>query len=304
VIALLVCLQAAGLQASPGSIAECAALLEDYAAAQPAPGEDADERVIPFVTPPLYEVCPEQVEELLRHPWSPGLARKPDELVMADLAGLDRLRQDYSGAVPAAPVNSADVAGVLAWLELPRQETASLWQQFLVWLREWFDKKDTDFAGLLENVSLSEATLKAIMYTAIGLIILLAVLLVGGELRLALRNGRNAGTFGWQEREVERSTALDFDQLARAPLREQPGLLLQIILDQLQATGILRLRSSCTHRDITSAAAALELGDGLGTISSAAERATFGNWCPAEEDMAGLLETGRGVCLAIEGTRS
>jgi hypothetical protein len=299
-VTTLACLLAAGLQASPDPIDECAALLEEYAAEQPESSENVEECVIPVVTPPLNEVCPEQVASLLRDPWSSGLARNSDELVLADLKGLELLRREYAGVKPEAVVNTADVAGVLAGLELSPEETASLWQQFLRWLREWFENEDTDFSGMFEHISFSEATLKMIMYSAIGLIILLAILVVGGELRLALRNRRSTETFGWRERKAEHSPPLDFDQLARAPLREQPGLLLKIIMAQLQATGILRLRSSCTHRDITSAAAALDLGDGLGTISNAAERATFGDWCPAEEDMAALLETGQGVCLAIE----
>lgn len=295
-------LLALSLEAYADPIDECAALLEEYAVEQPEPDENVEECVIPVVTPPLHEVCPEQVETLLQHPWSLGLARTSDELVFADLRGLGLLQQQYTSIQPIARVNTSDVWGVLAGLDLPPPETASLWLKFLRWLREWFDSEDTDFTGMFETISFSEATLKTIMYTAIGLIILLALLIIGGELRLALRHRRNAETICWQERESESKT-LDFDRLARAPLRERPGLLLEIILAQLEATGILRLQSSCTHREIASAAAALVIGDGLSDISTAAERATFGDWCPAEEEMQTLLETGQSVCLAIEGAR-
>jgi len=106
----------------------------------------------------------------------------------------------------------------------------------------------------------------------------------------------------WDETAPRHSPALDFAQIARAPLREQPGLLLRLVLARLRSAGLMNVGASCTHRELTAATSGLIFGSGMGELCSSAERATFGNWHPDTQDMGRLFETGRSVCREIDGT--
>lgn len=294
-------------QGSAESIARCAEMLAELTASQPICGEqeqeqDAQQCEETITAPSLMDICPVQVDALLQHPWSLGLARETEDLVFADLTGLQPLYQWYSAldAVSVVDVNAVD--GILRALDLPAAEAPSWWQQLWRTLQDWLHKEDTQLPSWFDNISISEFAVKTVMYGSIALVLLMALGIVGAEVRLGLANRRRADTVKWDEKQSEPAIALDFEQLSRAPLRMQPGLLLDLILALLRASDVLQLRRSCTHRDVTAATANLEQGEALGQISAAAEHATFGNWCPAPQEMQQLLETGRHACDAFTGS--
>lgn len=252
----------------------------------------------------IYDPCPEQVDELLQHPWAKLLARPPEELFLGDLAGLPALEQSYILREPGSLIDLDTLDALLAELQQQPQPPPSLWQRLMEWLAQWLSDTDPKAPRWLDDISVPEMLVTSILFGSLALIVLLAAFIVFRELRQGLAHRRKVEAVGWDIAAGPAIGQLAFSDLANAPLSEQPGLLLRIILARLQNAGLMPHRSSLTHRDIAAASATIERGAAVGLISRAAERATYGNWQPAPEDIDPLLQTGREFCAALDDTHA
>lgn len=247
----------------------------------------------------VYDACPDQVDTLVQHPLWPLSVRGPQQLMLLDLRGFYAFSDQYEKYAALEVLDGSKLANVLQGLDLPEPEPVSVWQRILDWLKQWWQSEDSEDYDWLERFIPSETTLKIIMFVSIGLVVVLAIGIVVTELRLGLAHRRRTQNTRWSGESIQTSHGLSLEDVQAAPLAEQPGLLLRWLLEQLQASGLLGLRASLTHRDITAATANLDQGQSVAQVSSAAERATFGGWVPNEREMRELLELGKSVSLQM-----
>lgn len=292
----------AAVEANPA--VACRLIIEQSAATTDFAADYEDDGLAPAAaggSGPIFEVCSVQVDALREHPWAPLLARDIESLTLADLQGIYQVADLYAGPEPVSVVDFSALGPVMATLDKTPAQPVPWWERMVRWVYEWLRGEEQFDAGWLKNISISATVAKFLLYGSLALIVLLALGVIATELR-HLRLRRRAQNSRWDDEQLDEIALLGFDQLESAPLRDQPGLLLGIILSRLEAIGALRLRASFTHRDITTAVISMEQGEAVGSISRAAERATFGDWHPAREDMTQLLRTGRRVCNALDGS--
>jgi hypothetical protein len=283
-------------------VAECRQALE-----QPFPGASEKECSAddgsPLELRPILSACPQQTAELLDHPWAELLARDADTVLLGDLGGLHQVYQLYTEQEPRTSVDMTVLRGVLAELERPPEPAPSWWE--LAWRRllQWLRDHEQDESRWFENIAIGESLANTLLYGSIALLVILALGIVAVELRHGLAGRRGAVRSGWHDLGPQAAAPPDFEDLASLPLREQPRMLLRIVLARLEAADVLRLRSSATHRHITAAVSGLQQAEAIALISAAAERAIFGNWHPTAGEIALLREQGRKACHALGATR-
>lgn len=249
----------------------------------------------------ILGACRAQLDALLQHPWAPLLARDASAVTLADLEGFYRVADLYVGPAPLTVVDPSVLGSVMATLGQTPDQPLSLWERALHWVLDWLGGDEQSDAGWLKDLSISETLVRFFLYACLALIVLLALAVILTEFR-HVSFGRRMQDSRWEDEQLAEMVSPGFDQLLAAPLRDQPGLLLAIILARLQAIGVLQMRSSATHRDIATAVQSLQQGEAVASISEAAERATFGDWHPRQEDMAQLLQTGRRICKTLDVT--
>lgn len=303
------------------TIENCAALLEDWEQPVPVGGsaetevkqgegfntiEDATDagdthpettalEPVPLMQRLISAACPVQTDLLAQHSWANLLVREPQELMLLDLRGFYAFSNYSESRNTLDVLDDSKLGGILNGLELPQPEPVSLWRRILDWLKQWWQPEQEQEFDWLERFIPSETTLKLIMFVSIALVVVGAIGIVVVELRAGLVHRRRAYHSQWSDDFFEATSGLSLDDVQAAPLAEQPGLLLRWLLEQLQASGLLGLRASLTHRDISAATANLDQHDSVARVSSAAERATFGGWVPSRQEMQELLELGKTV---------
>ncbi len=233
--------------------------------------------------------CPEATERLLAHPLASLLVPQRDQLYLSDLEGFYGLARDYAGAAPLQRVGLASLPGALAQLDRSRDTGLSFWQRVREWWKTlWGDSEPPEFEWL-KDFELSESVVRAVMYSSLGLIVLLALVVIGMEVRAAGGSRRADDVQRWRDAGPGRRKPLTLDDVRSAPTADQPGLLLLLLLQRLTDAGQLRVASSFTHRDIALAARELDDGGELAQLSAAAERAAYGGWEPRENDVSALF---------------
>lgn len=243
----------------------------------------------------LQQACPQLAEELATEPWASLLARVPQKRGLADLDGLAQLERYYSLTPPLAKTDSAALERALASLEIETPLELSLWDQFWRWLVEHLQGNDLQITNWFEDFSVSASALEWTLYGSVALMLIVAVFIVGNELRHGLRGRRRVAPGGWSLPELATEQRLSFRDLAAAKLVDQPGLLLRIVIRSLQTAGRIEYRVSMTHQDLKAAAMDMERGAALASISTAAERCAFGGWRPGQEEVDALIASGQAL---------
>ena len=136
-----------------------------------------------------------------------------------------------------------------------------LWDRFINWLKEHYKDKeeaDTDWGWLidfLDNAHIPDWLGKAVYYTSIGLIIILAALIVFNEVRAARRGGRRkrrgkkTGGSEWHE-DLATIESLDWDEIGKLPVHQQPGAMLRFVIDELIERDWISDNRSRTNREM------------------------------------------------------
>jgi hypothetical protein len=259
----------------------------------------------------IAERCPDLATSLASSPyaaWLPPDWNKPsNELSVGGLVELRRLltRAAPPSSVPAPRVER--LAGVLNELHRNDTQHRSWWARFKQWLREVFTPQpDSEDQGWLERLigglDVPQTLRRAIVWSAVFLVLLLAGTVVVNELRYAarsrrgLRRGRHEPGGG----ELDRP-GLTLDDVERAAADQQPHLLLQLIIRRLTEQQRLPPARALTLNELERAA---RLTDGLDrerlmVLTGACERARFAEQVSAAT-LAAALSRGRELLASLE----
>jgi hypothetical protein len=185
--------------------------------------------------------CPDLLPAIASAPWHAlvpaTLRERREELSAESLRALSELvRGANAGSAGAAP-DVAELAPVLAELGAHGQEGVTRWERFKRWLKELRKGRKDDDEGVLarwtRELSTSEGVARIISYIGYGLLAVLALFVIWGELRAAglfsarrRAAARNSPEARWRRR-------LMLADVAAAPLAERPGMLLRLLGEAL-----------------------------------------------------------------------
>jgi hypothetical protein len=265
------------------------------------------------VSPRIGDVCPDIAAALAESPWGQALAGvSPDDLETHAFVELTELVASYErrpgDAEGPAPPSAHALDDVLAELQLEKPAALTIWQRIQQWYNEHFGESNDEARGWLERwLQRFAPSGQVVSYFVIALgLVLVAVTItvVLNELRVAGVLGRAAlnkySPLASPGPGFEPERARYFDDVARAPLARRPVLLLALVLERLRARGGLALRDSLTHRELLGAARlSAQQNAAFGTVLDAAERVTFADWRPAEQEVEPVLARGRELLSSL-----
>ncbi len=261
----------------------------DFAAAsEPDSESDSEVAFEPEPLPSLENTCPELAAQLAAHPMAGVLARDPDRRGVNDIRGIEKFTAFYRDAESRSAPGRDALQRALDGLETELEREMSLREQFWAWVARTFFPEGANLPDWLEGVSVSEEFFVNTFIALLVLIVLLALGLVGNELRYARFRGRRRHASDWSLEAGVAQRPLSWEDLASLPLPQQPGALLTLVLGELAEQGQLQSRVSATHRDLAAQAGSLQQGDRLVLLCRAAERSAYGGWNPSSEDVATL----------------
>lgn len=311
-LAATLCVATAGFaQPLPAGVDECLVRIDEQRRAEPSQvvGAATAEPTGPML---LGDVCPDLAGAINEGAWGEALIDiRAEDLSTNAFEELARLvaRYEEPPALAAQPLSTESLDAALAALALrePDQEL-SFWDRIQQWYDEHFGARETSAGRWIEDwlghLSLPERFVRYLLIALGAALVIATIAIVVNELRIAgvLAGGALRKYSPLAERAAEDDTRLlDFDDIARAPVVRRPALLLLLVLDRLKARAAASLRDSLTHRELVSAAGDLsaDQSDALRTVARAAERATFGDWRPAERDVDDVVARGRVLVTSL-----
>jgi hypothetical protein len=233
-----------------------------------------------------------------------------DRDALGDLAGL--VHRYHDAAVPAAALEPGDLRAILEQLERERVKPArSWWDAVKEWLRSWSGNQDSRPAPwlvrLLSRLAQSADVIKMISYVLLGLTVVAAIMFVVNELRVAgvlsrrRESWRGDGVPAVQRATERMPTIADLDAAA---LRDQPGILLRLLVSRLLETRQLHAERNLTHRELVTQCAFPDVDSRarFARVSQLAERVLYG---AGEDDPAqstAVIADGRGLLLQLQTT--
>ena len=273
---------------------------------------DADEESVGLTD--LDAECPGLEPALVDAGFAPFISETQSaELTSAALSDLAQLRDHYqqSPAMPALQIDQ--VAQIARELEQVKAARALTWQERLSqWVRQLFGRHQSEgsswLAEWLRNKSLPQKVTDAIVAGLIVLVIVLALVVLINELRAAgMLRKRGAGkAAGLADSGSMASTLrLSFADISAAPLRDQPSLLLQLVVSALVDAGRLPAARSLTHRELAPRAQFDDAAqrEQFSMLAVGAERARYGRDVPAATQIEALLADGRALHAQIAASR-
>ncbi len=299
-------------QPLPAGVDECLARIDEQRRAEPQTQDRGAAAVEPAGPPLLGDVCPELADAINEGAWGEALvdiwAENLSTNAFEELARLVA-RYEQPPAIAAQPLSVEALDDALAALELREpDQNLSVWDRVQRWYDEHFGARETSAGRWIEDwlghLSLPERFVRYLLI-ALGAVLVMATLaIVVNELRIAgvLAGGALRKYSPLADRDSEDETRVrDFDDIARAPLARRPALLLLLVVERLKARAAVSLRDSLTHRELVSAAGDLsaDQSDALRTVARAAERATFGDWQPAEREVDDVVARGRALVASL-----
>jgi hypothetical protein len=149
----------------------------------------------------------------------------------------------------------------------------------------------------------SQAVLELASYVALALVVLLAVVIVGNELRVGgrlWRLGSRRAVGAVAGAVPGGAVPLDWRGIQESPVAQRLGLLFELVIDRLNERGSVRLAPGLTVRELLRAAPLADDKDRerLGALARASERVRFSGGVVSEADVAAVMEEGR---LLLEG---
>jgi hypothetical protein len=157
------------------------------------------------------------------------------------------------------------------------------WQEFKDWLRQWLSSPESaDPSWLnrwLSRISLPRLLMQSLLYVLMGVILVTTLWIVWRELKVSRRGARaGSGAASRLPPLPQRTPALSLDEIERAPLAEQPALLLRLLVQALLQSGRLSNDRALTHRELGARSGFddSEQHDRFVRISLLAERLLYG----------------------------
>lgn len=291
---------AALAQPTTEGVDECAAAIERQRYEQ-----DAEEYLR------AGETCPALTAAIAGSVWNEALlGSSAEDLSAQALVSLAELALAYEATTNASGIGVDSLDAVLASIREPDIAVEiSLWSRFMSWLRELlgFGREGGSnwLAEWLQSIAIpGQVALAIVIAIGIGLL-LVTIGIIVNELKEAGVLGRRAAKAALPEGAAFADDAprvSSIDDVRRAPLARQPGLLLMLIVDALRR--YVPIAPSTTHRDLMTATSALRATqrEPYARVVTSAERATFGGWTPAPDDLEPLLASGESLLASLTTT--
>jgi hypothetical protein len=232
--------------------------------------------------------CPELMRQLEGGAWAPWLPRGWKEPGNDLSAGsLREFRELVARESSASDRTAADVPDVrnlqpiLTALAGTRNESA--WSRFKTWLRSILEQREQPadeswFSRMVSHVGISQSLIRLVTYGALAAVVLLAAIIVVNEARASGLFPQRRGT-ARRRRELAAAAAsgTTWGDIEKAPLRDRPRLLLELIVRRLSDRGFLPPAGALTVRELTRAALLTEADDRsrLTDLALAAERIRY-----------------------------
>jgi hypothetical protein len=251
----------------------------------------------------------------------PNLARRLDESGLSvwlprdwqrpgnDLSagGLRELRGLLADELTSRPqrmsVPSVErVHAVLASLERTDPERSGWWGRTRKWLRDLSERRaGVPEEGWLTRMTgqsgLSQTVIELVSYAALALVVMLAIVIVANEMRVAgLLGGlrRRLAILSDVPGNPSRVTS-SWEDVQRTSPRQRPGLLLEMLVARLVMEAGVRSPRGLTARELARAARLTNEADRgqLLVLAETAERIRFSNTQVPEEAIARAIEAGQ-----------
>ncbi|MEM6582182.1 MAG: hypothetical protein AAF699_12950 [Pseudomonadota bacterium] len=253
---------------------------------------DIDIATAPLAT--VTEICPELVEIVADEEQMVLIAKaNTNEWTLTDLRGLVDLQSEYSAQRVGPVLDLQTLRNVLEELPPITDKERSLWDALLLWINDKLGEGSAEVPDWLKDLSIPSAVVEWTLFVLAVMVVLLALSIIGLEMH---RSRTRASSFGedqhWPVDGVLQAAELDLASLSNLPIQKRPGAILTIVARSLQRSQLLPQAVSLTARDIDRALQSLTGSSQYSTLSSAAERATYGDWHPNEHDVAQLIDQG------------
>jgi Domain of unknown function (DUF4129) len=221
---------------------------------------------------------------------------------LRDLVGLEA---SYRGATPAAPLVSA-LPEILAALAGELNATPrSWWDAVTAWLRAWLKSHDADsFSWLdhwLENLQQSATLWHAILYSLIGLVMMIAAWVVFNELKAAGVTGkRKPDPAAPRVRAMEDSIGAS-PALTPVAAAEQLSALLRLLVQRLLQAGRLKAERALTHRELVlgSSFDSESQRAAFAAVAATAESVLYGARGASPEHLRSVLQQGHALLAEL-----
>jgi hypothetical protein len=200
----------------------------------------------------------------------------------SNIEDLSRLLRRYQSTPPSAAPGVPALYQAARTLNLP-VPPHGWWQEFKDWLRQWLSSPESaDPSWLnrwLSRISLPRLLMQSLLYVLMGVILVTTLWIVWRELKVSRRGARaGSGAASRLPPLPQRTPALSLDEIERAPLAEQPALLLRLLVQALLQSGRLSNDRALTHRELGARSGFddSEQHDRFVRISLLAERLLYG----------------------------
>ena len=237
--------------------------------------------------------------------WLPASWRDPqNDLSAGSLEELHTLLAHELGARPAGATPSLTrLRQVLTEIGASGQARGGLWQRIKSWLRNIAAARTGDeepgwLTRMVSRIGLPQTVLELATYAALAVLIGLAVLVVLNEARVA-------NLFGLGVRPMQQAESatpalpsrLSAADVQRAPLRERPRLLLELISERLAATPRRLALRSLTVRELIRSTALADEPDQrhLHELALTAERVRYAAGEVGVEQLSSAVAAGQSL---------
>jgi hypothetical protein len=227
------------------------------------------------------------------------------------LRDLVRLEASYRGSTPATELNVSALSGILATLAREQNPAPkSWWEAFTAWLRSWLKSHDADsFSWLddwLENLQQSATLWHAMLYSLIGLVLIIAAWVVFNELKAAGVGGKRK-----PDSVTPRVGAVD-DSIGASPAlapvapADQLSALLRLLVKRLLQAGRLKAERALTHRELVlgSSFDSESQRAAFAAVAATAESVLYGATGTSPEHLRSVLQQGETLLAELPDSPS
>lgn len=223
------------------------------------------------------------------------------------LRSLQTLVQRYEQPPDTGEMQADSLRSVLDSLEQPAQieESLSWFERLKRWLRSKIGEQTPAESWLdrwFDEHSLSDEARTTLVYGAMALVVILAIVIVINEARAARKGGRKSKRVSAQQAALASMTddRIDIDHAAPG---DRPSLLLRMLIATLVETGRLQAERSLTHRELTTRARFddADQRDSFHRVAELAERVVYGGDTVAADDLDDVVRAGRALQSQLSG---
>jgi hypothetical protein len=260
-------------------------------------------------------VCPGLEDALMDLGLAPFIATWQWETVgVSGLKTLQAVERRYRDTPEAAAVSIDSLRPVLDSLQKSVQVEQSLswFERFKRWLRGAVDEPGADvdswLTRWLNDHELSATARAIIFYGAVILVVLLALIVIVNEIRVARRARRNAkrtqaDNVALGQHGSMAADAMDLDVAARD---DRPSIVLRMLVATLVKTGRLHAARSLTHSELATRAKFdhATQRQSFQRVAQLAERIVYGGDSATTADFEEIVQEGRTLNDQLAGASS